>query len=187
MNGSNAMHTLPNLTQYIKIIFPIILVIIFSGCAHLTREITTYDKNFTFKIPMSFRQTEKDHPVITSLVSGNYKIDIWARPKTIYEEGFKQFIRSNINREQLISLKEIRPLRTTVTNEKGYNIVSFYGEGEDPSWLWSLYSQGYAYAIETPDFFIRVRLVHSSWQRNAMHRVKAEEYMRVLLESFRQN
>lgn len=174
--------------KFIKKITALFLGIGCLACSQSVRKITSNDKNFTFDVPNSFRQTDKGHPVITAFINGNYKFDVWAKEKTLYEGGIQQFFDWNFNREQLIFFRKITPIEIDFINKNGYQILAFYGEGQDPSGLFGpMNHQGYAYLIETPDFFVRVRLVHSSMRTNALNKEKAVRYMRVVLENFQQN
>lgn len=175
-----------------KIIKKIALILLaLSGCvAYGTaslKEVTSVDNRFRFSLPSSFKQTEKAHPVTTRFKNGNYELAIEAFHKDFFDNSFTRFQAWRINREHLIYFSDIQRIKTNAVNINGYPIAAYYCEGESPSMFGTMYYQGYTYAIEMPNFYVLIRLLHSTmWRQNAMNRIKAEGYMRPLLESLTQ-
>lgn len=169
-----------------SIVFSIAAECLRGLCIRPVREVISADKHLRFNLSYSFRQTDKDSPAFTSFTNGRYQLKINTYHKDLYEHNFRRFQAAQFNHEQLIYFDDILRLRSDIMNVNGYPIVTFYGDGEDPSGFGTMYRQGYAYAVETPNFYVRVRLVYSARRMNAMDRIEAETYMRPLLESLTQ-
>lgn len=158
-----------------------------TACAPTSlKEVTSTNNQFRFSLPHGFTPTKSSVSEIMNFTKGRYDLTIGFHRKDIgndFYRDFKHFQRWQFHREQLIFFSDIRRAKINAVNVNGYPIAAVYGEGESPSMFGTMYRQGYAFALDTPGYYVHIRLVYSARSMNAMHRVKTEEMMRPLLES----